>query len=79
MTMAWDRNDPLNVLALQLDAMLRPAADFCNGYNGPAQRAFAKHVQTLGKHVNELTVADLQSAAAFADAELADLQEKGLI
>jgi hypothetical protein len=36
-------------------------------------------VQTLGKHVNELTVADLQAAAAFADAELVDLQQKGLI
>lgn len=79
MTMAWDRNDPLNVLALQLDVVLRPAADFCNHYNGPAQRAFAKHMQSLGKHLEELTVADLQSAAAFADAEMADLQQKGLI
>jgi|GEM_PF-3369626 len=77
--MTWDRNDPLNMLVLQLDAVLRPAADFCNGYNGPAQRAFAKHVQTLGKRADELTVADLQSAAAFAEAELADLQQRGLI
>lgn len=77
--MVWDRNDPLNILALQLDAVLRPAAEFCNGYNGPAQRAFAKHVQNLGKHVEELTVADLQAAAAFADAELADLLQRGLI
>lgn len=68
--MAWDRNDPLNILALQLDGELRAAADFCYGYNGPAQRAFARHIQGLGKSVDELTVADLKAAAAFADAEL---------
>lgn len=79
MTMVWDRNDPINILALKLDAMLRPAADFCSGYNGPAQRAFAKHVQSLGKHVDELTVADLRAADEFASAELKDLQQRGLI
>ncbi|MDS9730338.1 hypothetical protein [Pseudomonas aeruginosa] len=73
--MAWDRNDPLNILALQLDGELRAAADFCYGYNGPAQRAFARHIQAL----DELTVADLKAAAAFADAELNDLQQRGLI
>ncbi|MEX2070366.1 hypothetical protein KKY53_29415 [Pseudomonas aeruginosa] len=35
--MAWDRNDPLNILALQLDGELRAAADFCHGYNGCQQ------------------------------------------
>ncbi|QBI77935.1 hypothetical protein [Pseudomonas phage vB_Pae_CF165a] len=70
--MAWDRNDPLNILALQLDGELRAAADFCYGYNGPAQRAFARHIQGLGKTLDELTVADLKAAAAFADAELND-------
>lgn len=77
--MAWDRNDPLNILALQLDGELRAAADFCHGYNGPAQRAFARHIQGLGKSVDELTVADLKAAAAFAEAELNDLQQRGLI
>ncbi|HCE9338425.1 TPA: hypothetical protein ACM2VU_000147 [Pseudomonas aeruginosa] len=71
--MAWDRNDPLNILALQLDGELRAAAD------GPAQRAFARHIQGLGKTLDELTVADLKAAAAFADAELNDLQQRGLI
>ncbi|QBI77071.1 hypothetical protein [Pseudomonas phage vB_Pae_CF3a] len=52
--MAWDRNDPLNILALQLDGELRAAADFCYGYNGPAQRAFARHIQGLGKTLDEL-------------------------
>ncbi|WP_208531791.1 hypothetical protein, partial [Pseudomonas aeruginosa] len=77
--MAWDRHDPLNILALQLDGELRAAADFCHGYNGPAQRAFARHIQGLGKTLDELTVADLKAAAAFADAELNDLQQRGLI
>ncbi|MBG7147894.1 hypothetical protein I5J29_31605, partial [Pseudomonas aeruginosa] len=54
-------------------------ADFCHGYNGPAQRAFARHIQGLGKSVDELTVADLKAAAAFAEAELNDLQQRGLI
>ncbi|AWQ85238.1 hypothetical protein GHU06_23745 [Pseudomonas aeruginosa] len=77
--MAWDRNDPLNILALQLDGELRAAADFCHGYNGPAQRAFARHIQGLGKSVDELTVADLKAAAESADAELNDLQQRGLV
>lgn len=77
--MAWDRNDPLNILVLQLDEQLRAAGDFCHGYNGPAQRAFARHVQGLGKSLQDLTVADLQAAAAAADAELRDLQSRGLI
>ncbi|WP_458068093.1 hypothetical protein [Pseudomonas aeruginosa] len=54
-------------------------ADFCHGYNGPAQRAFARHIQGLGKTLDELTVADLKAAAGFADAELNDLQQRGLI
>lgn len=70
------RNDPLNILALQLDGELRAAADFCHGYNGPAQRAFARHIQGLGKTLDELTVADLKAAAASADAELNDLQQR---
>lgn len=79
MIMAWDRNDPLNILALQLDGDLRAAADFCHGYNGPAQRAFTRNIQGLGKSVDELAVADLKAAAAFAEAELNDLQQRGLI
>jgi hypothetical protein len=77
--MAWDRNDPINILALQLNEELRAAGDFCHGYNGPAQRAFSHYIQGLNKPIAELTVRELQAAAAFADAELNDLKSRGLI
>ncbi|MBF3173846.1 hypothetical protein HKW72_38705, partial [Pseudomonas aeruginosa] len=36
-----------------LVAELRAAADHCQGYNVPAQRAFARHSQALGKTLHE--------------------------
>lgn len=76
--MTWNPADPLNVLALQLNDELNDVTAF-RDMNGPSQRAFAHHVQSLAKPFDELTVADLKAAAAHASAELNDLQSRGLI
>lgn len=74
--MAWINS--LHSLALQLNRELDDVTAF-RDMNGPSQRAFAQHVQSLAKPIDELTVADLKAAAAFASAELKELQARGLI
>jgi hypothetical protein len=79
MAYSWNPNDPTCQLVLQLCTELSDVGAFCSYWNGPSQYAFAQYIERLGKPIDDLTVADLKAAAAFADAELRDLQARGAI
>ncbi|WP_374979036.1 hypothetical protein PSGK_19010 [Pseudomonas solani] len=75
--MAWDRNDPLNALALKLHEEMHDFAGFFTGWNLSAERAFAEHIRALGKEIDALTVADLKAAADYASGVSRDLIRRG--
>ncbi|MNF81886.1 hypothetical protein D3C84_641770 [compost metagenome] len=79
MAYAWNPNDRTCRLVLQLCDELRDVGAFCSHWNGPAQFAFAQYVERLGKPIDQITVAELKAAAAYADAELKGMQARGLI
>lgn len=70
--------DHVDTLVLELTEELRDVGAFCCHWNGPAQRAFAEHIQAIGKPVDLLTVADLKAAAAHSDQVCRQLIAGGL-
>ena len=76
--MAWIP-DQLDTLVMDLAADLRDVGAFCYHWNWSAQRAFAEHIQSIGKPTDQLTVADLKAAAAHSDQVLHEQLMGGMI
>ncbi|MCO7557801.1 hypothetical protein [Metapseudomonas otitidis] len=76
--MAWNP-DSLDLFAMDLWEKLRDIGAYCNHWNRPAQRAFAEYLQTLGKPIESVTVAELQAAANHSEEVVRRLANRGAL